>query len=229
MGIATLAIDGLTGRGLQEVGTQQASLGRLNFIVDIYRGLDILAHHPRIDRNRIALMGFSRGGQAVLYASLKRFHKLWNKSGAEFAAYLPFYPDCATTYIDDTDVADKPIRIFHGAPDNYNPIASCKAFVARLQAAGHDIELTEYPHAQHGFDNPIGANPAQPAKANQSVRDCTIHETSPAVLTNLETGAPFSYQDACVKLDPLVGADPEAREMARQSVSEFLGSIFALK
>ena len=53
-------------------------LGRLNFILDIYRALDILAKHPRVDPQRIALMGFSRGGQAVLYASLKRFKEMWN-------------------------------------------------------------------------------------------------------------------------------------------------------
>ena len=40
-------------------------------------------------------MGFSRGGQATLYASLRRFQKMWDKSGIEFAAYIPFYPDCA--------------------------------------------------------------------------------------------------------------------------------------
>src|SRR5436853_5433741 len=110
MGVSTFAIDGFTGRGLVSVNTNQASLGRLNFIVDIYRALDILAHHPRVDPERIVLMGFSRGGQAALYASLNRFNKLWNKAGAQFAGYIPFYPDCATTYLTDTEVADRPIR-----------------------------------------------------------------------------------------------------------------------
>ena len=87
-GISTFAIDGFTGRGLEEVNSNHALLGRLNFILDIYRSLDVLAPHPRIDPQRIALMGFSRGGQATLYASLKRFHRLWNKSGVEFAAYV---------------------------------------------------------------------------------------------------------------------------------------------
>jgi predicted peptidase len=79
MGVSTLALDGFTGRGLTSVNTSQGALGRLNFILDIYRALDVLAKHPRVDPQRIVLMGFSRGGQAALYASLKRFHKTWNK------------------------------------------------------------------------------------------------------------------------------------------------------
>ena len=100
MGISTFVIDGFSGRGLTVVGPNQALLGRLNLIVDIYRSLEILAKHPRVDPDRIVLMGFSRGGQAALYASLDRFHKLWNKSGVKFAGYIPFYPDCSTTYAD---------------------------------------------------------------------------------------------------------------------------------
>src|SRR5262249_408847 len=77
MGVSTFALDGFTGRGLVQVNTDQALLGRLNFILDIYRSLDVLAKHPRVDPQRVMLMGFSRGGQAALYASLKRFNKMW--------------------------------------------------------------------------------------------------------------------------------------------------------
>jgi dienelactone hydrolase len=108
VGVTTFALDGFTGRGLIQVNTDQTLLGRLNFILDIYRSLEVLAKHPRVDPQRIVLMGFSRGGQAALYASLKRFNKMWNRSGVDFAAYIPFYPDCATTYMSDTDVADRP-------------------------------------------------------------------------------------------------------------------------
>jgi hypothetical protein len=62
-------------------------------------------------------MGFSRGGQAALYGTLKRFHKLWNLSGIDPAAYVALYPPCITTYIGDTEVTDHPIRIFHGLQD----------------------------------------------------------------------------------------------------------------
>ena len=87
--------------------------------------------------------------------------------------------------------------------------------------------MTEYPHAPHGFDNPIGASPAVAAKANQSVRDCTIQEGPSGQLINAETKAVFSYTDACVKLDPLVGADREATEAVLQEVTAFLSKVFS--
>ena len=90
MGISTFALDGFTGRSLPVVNTDQALLGRLNMILDVYRVLHILAKHPRVDPSRIALMGFSRGGQAALFASLKRFQQSWNKSGINSPSTFPF-------------------------------------------------------------------------------------------------------------------------------------------
>lgn len=226
MGVSTFAIDGFTGRGLTSVNMNQAQLGRLNFILDIYGALAILANHPRVDPQRIVLMGFSRGGQAALYASLTRFHKIWNKSGASFAAYIPFYPDCATSYIDDTDVGATPIRIFHGVADDYNPLSSCKAFLGRLKSAGRDVALTEYADAQHGFDSPLGA--VVVAKGAQTVRACTIKEGPTGVLVNTATGAPFAYTDACVQLDPHVGRNASAATAAQAAVGDFVRTLFKL-
>jgi dienelactone hydrolase len=229
MGISTFVIDGFTGRGLTVVGPNQALLGRLNLIVDIYRSLEILAHHPRVDPERIALMGFSRGGQAALFASLNRFDKLWNKSGIRFAAYIPFYPDCSTSYVDDTDVADRPIRIFHGTPDDYNPVASCKAYVARLLEAKRDVVLTEYPDSEHAFDiGLLGISSKVVAANSQTVRHCHIREGEGGVLMNADTQEAFSYKDACVELNPHVGGNPATAEQARKAVSDFLTALFKL-
>jgi len=228
IGVATFAIDGFTGRGLTQTSTNQALLGRLNFILDIYRGLDVLAKHPRVDPQRIVLMGFSRGGQAALYASLKRFHQLWNKSGVEFAAYIPFYPDCATSYAGDTGTADKPIRIFGGTVDDYNPIALCKAYVERLKAAGRDVQVTEYPNASHAFDNPLGPLTATPSPQSQSVRNCKIVEEPVGMLINATSKQPFTYKDGCVALGPHVGHDPEATRQAKQAVTALVRTVFKM-
>jgi dienelactone hydrolase len=229
MGISTFVIDGFSGRGLTAVGPNQALLGRLNFIVDIYRSLEILAKHPRVDPDRIALMGFSRGGQAALYASLERFHKLWNKSGLQFAGYIPFYPDCSTTYATDTEVAARPIRIYHGTPDDYNPVASCKAYLARLQAAKRDVVLTEYPDSPHGFDSGLlGVSTTTVSTNAQTARNCHLREGEGGVLMNGDTKAPFSYKDACIELSPHVGGNPATAMEARKAVSDFLQTLFKL-
>src|SRR5713226_8679139 len=227
MGVSTFALDGFTGRALTQVNTDQSLLGRLNFILDIYRALDILAKHPRVDPQRIALMGFSRGGQAALYASLKRFNGMWNRSGVEFAAYIPFYPHCATTYISDTDVADRPIRIFGGTPDDYNPILRCKAYVERLKAAGRDVQVTEYPNAPHAFDIPL-LPPTLVVTGGQTVRQCVIREEPGGLLIDASTKEPFTYKDPCVELNPHVGFDPAATEAAKTAVRQFLKTVFKL-
>jgi dienelactone hydrolase len=228
-GISTFTVDGLTGRGLVSVSSDQAQLGRLNLILDAYRALDILAHHPRVDPHRIVLMGFSRGGQAALYASVRRFNDLWNKSGVEFAAHLAFYPDCMTTYRDDTVLTSRPVRIFHGTPDDYNPVAPCKHYVERLRAVGRDVQLTEYPNAPHAFDNPLGSLTPAVSRNAQTVRKCRIREESAGVLVNAASGEPFTYRDPCVERDPHTGYDPVATEAARRAVAEILEKVFAAR
>jgi len=130
--------------------------------------------------------------------------------------------------VDDTDVADRPIRIFGGTADDYNPIARCKDFLARLHAAGRDVEITEYPNASHGFDSPLGNGPVV-AKGGQTVRHCTIREEPVGLLIDAATKEPFTYKAACVETDPHVGADPEAREAAKLAVKNFLRATLKLE
>ncbi len=94
MGLATFVLDAFTGRGIVQTSTDQASLGRLAMTYDAYRALEVLEKHSRIDPQRIAVMGFSRGGQAALYSSVKRFQKMHGPAlGRDFAAYIPLRHD----------------------------------------------------------------------------------------------------------------------------------------
>lgn len=225
MGIATFAVDGFTGRGIVSTSRDQSQLGRLNLIIDAYGALSVLAHHPRIDSKRIVLMGFSRGGQATLYAAMRRLHRLWNTSGARFQAYIPFYPDCMTRYRDETDV-DAPIREFHGAADDYDPPQKCEAYVERLRKAGNDVAMTVYPDAPHAFDLPLDMPPTV-AKGSQTVRACEIAEDEKGILINLATHSEFTFKDACVQLGPHVGANAQAREAAIRDVRAYLSTLFS--
>jgi dienelactone hydrolase len=226
VGLATFVTDSFSARGIQSTSADQTLLGRLNMVLDAYRALGVLAAHPRIDPARVVLMGFSRGGQATLYASLKRFERMHGPEGATFAAYLPFYPPCFTTYISDEEVSDKPIRIFHGAADDYVPVAPCRAYVERLRKAGRDVTLTEYPDAHHAFDNPfikVGLAPQ-----SQTTRRCTMNEEPAGLIINAVTKQPFTMQDPCVERGPHLGYDAAATAAATQAVKEFLRTTLKL-
>src|SRR5262249_10338878 len=85
IGVAAFVVDCFSGRGVTETITDQTRLGSLTMIVDAYRALDYLAQHRNVDRNRIALMGFSKGGFATIYASLSRFQNMYGPKLAKFA------------------------------------------------------------------------------------------------------------------------------------------------
>ncbi|MGY4575140.1 carboxymethylenebutenolidase [Bradyrhizobium pachyrhizi] len=229
LGIATFAIDSFSGRGIISTILDQARLGRLNMVADAYRALDLLAKHPRIDPHRIAVMGFSRGGQSALYSAMNRLYAtLGPANKLRFAAHVAFYPDCTTTYRDDSDVSDKPIRILHGTPDNYNPVAPCRAYVERLTSAHKDVKLIEFPDAYHVFDAPSLRTPLT-LKGAATTRHCQLVEADDHQIVNHETQKPFSYADACVEKDPMLAYNEAASNQAHLIVRDFLTEIFQLK
>jgi dienelactone hydrolase len=205
----------------------RAVLGPFDAVLDVYRAFDVLANHPRIDPERIAIMGFSLGGVSALYSSQKRLQKLWNPR-AVFAAHIPLYPGCTVTLIDDTDVSARPIRQFHGAADDYTPVAQCRAYFDRLRAAGRDAVLTEYPGAYHSFDNPFGNKTPTISKGVQSFRACKLKEEPLGTLINAESGERFTWKDPCMQTDAHTGYNEAAAKATRIAVKDLVRTVFRL-
>jgi dienelactone hydrolase len=221
LGIAALILDTFTGRGLSQTITDQSQLSSFSVIVDAYKALELLSCHLRIDRTRIAVMGFSKGGFASLYSSMKRFQRLWCAPGIEFAAYISFYTRCDALLLDDEIVSDRPIRIFHGSADDYVPVEPTRRYVERLQRAGKDAELTVYEGARHAFDNPLYPSVLSLPDAVLT-SNCRREEKQPGNIVNLDTRKTFTWRDACVTRGATVGFDPHARDQAISAVSDFL-------
>ena len=226
IGFATFLVDSFSGRGIGKLVEDLEPFNAGSRVVDSYRALELLATHPRIDRRRIVLMGFSHGGVTTLYATVTRFQRSFLGSDLEFAAYLPFYAYCNSRFIDDDKDTSRPIRLFHGIADDYTPVAPCRAWVARAKAAGADIELKEYPFAHHGFDNPR----LPPAWRNHNAQNpsrCFFVERIRGEVINSETGQPLSYRDDCWSRGATVGYDPQAYAEALASVKAFLTTTIA--
>ncbi|MEX3842281.1 dienelactone hydrolase family protein [Paraburkholderia sp. BR10882] len=224
LGVATFVIDSFSGRGIVNTINDQAQLGRLAQTEDAYRAIATLSKHPRIDPNRIMLMGFSRGGQNALYASLNRFQKMHAQPGTQFAAFVAFYPDCTSTYLEDEDVVGKPVRIFQGTADNYNPVAPCRAYVERLRTKLHDVQLTEYVGASHFFDARALRQPQQLSQA-QTTRNCRTVEVENGLLVDATTKQPFSYSDACIERGTTIAYDENAAASAKEAVGGIVRAV----
>jgi dienelactone hydrolase len=228
MGIATFVVDSWTGRGITTtVFDQSLPGGRLTQLYDAYRALEAIEKHPRVDPERIAVMGFSRGGQASLYAASKRFQRLHGAaSGREFAAYIALYPTCVG-FRDDEAVSAKPIRIHHGAADDYVPSKWCRAYAQRLKAKGADVEHAEYAGAHHVYDWKALAKPSLVAKG-QTTRNCELAEGTDSRMMNVKSGQPFTYADPCVEYGVTTAYDEKGSEATRKAVRDLLRSTFKL-
>lgn len=226
-GIATLSLDSYTGRNLSEASSDQSLFSQFTQIYDAYRAVEALAAHPKIDGSRVAIMGFSRGGNAALYSAMVRFQKSFGPKEGLIVAHLPFYPACNFELLDQVNVTGVPIREFHGAEDDWTPAAPCRAYIDRLAKAGHDAQMTVYPGALHNFDSP--RNPARVSDPDwQTSRNCLRREED-GQLVNAVTGKPFTYTDACVEYGPSSQYHDAAATAAQAAVMEFLIGVFADK
>jgi len=224
-GLATFFTDSFTGRGITNTITDQSQLSAYAMMNDTFAALAVLGKHPRIDPDKIAVMGFSKGAVPSLYASMNRFQNFYAPEGASFAAYIGFYTPCNIAMIDDEKVSAKPIRLYHGIADDCWPIGPCRDYVARLKKAGANIDLVEYPGAYHAFDVQTIPGTLQLPQA-QTARKCRLEEKPQGVIINSDTGQPFSLNDTCIERGTTIAYNEAATDAARKDLVEFLSKLF---
>src|ERR671936_3002032 len=153
MGFAALIVDSFTSRGVTEVCTGHQSINPGSRLADLFRAHELLATHPRIDPQRIAVLGFAYGGWITLWASHDWYQRRFMRGTVPPpSAYAAFYPaGCNVRLLQEADVR-APVRIFHGTADDWMTIDHCREWVARRRAVGQDVSLVEYESALHGFD-----------------------------------------------------------------------------
>ncbi len=123
---------------------------------DAFDAKTYLGGLPFVDRNRIAVMGFSHGGLAALcavsdanYAAVATMIKATPSRKIEdpFRAAIAFYPYCRGKLED----SNAPLLILAGTSDTWCPPDVCQKNMPAGKAA-QEITLKIYPGATHGFD-----------------------------------------------------------------------------
>jgi len=224
MGIATFELQSFASRQVKSTVGSQVEVTTAMMVLDAYRALETLAKLPQIDKDRVAITGWSLGGGVALFSGwLPAIEKITQE--VQFAAHLSIYPPC----IIEPQIlrfTDAPMNILIGELDNWVPAAACKDLVPKMQDAGANIDLTIFPDAHHSFDRmtPITIN-----EKGYKLEDCRFKMSEDgAVLMNflnIPMTTPLRQKLAlalCAERGPTMGGNLQARQASFDLARKFM-------
>jgi dienelactone hydrolase len=207
MGVAAVVIDSFKPRGVTSTVEDQSAVTSQDFNLDALGALKALGGNSRIDRARIGITGFSKGGTSTLMAAHERqVTAAGVPAGLRYALHVPFYPSCASQYY-QPKTTGAPIYMLLGGGDTYVGVEPCQTYADVLRAAGARIEVTVFPNAMHGFDggrawfNAMGENYA----------NCVYQQQANGTWVERKSGVTVISADG----KPIAGAPARAAAVCR--------------
>ncbi len=146
-GYVALQLDSFTPRGFPRgVCKNGGKVNALERARDAYAAKSYLASLSFVDPERIAVMGWSHGGWAVMEI-VDRYKRRGGVS--PFKAAVGYYPLCRKVVEPDT-----PLLVLIGAKDDWSSPSACECLKKNGAYRGSDSEfsLKVYPDAYHAFD-----------------------------------------------------------------------------
>ncbi len=230
MGVAAFVVDSFTPRNIRETSTDQTQLSTAANVADALAALRLLATHPKLDKQRIGVIGFSKGGQVALYTALEPFRRAVTDDQTRFAAHVPLYPYCNDWYVSE-HITGAPMLMLLGGRDDYTPPGPCQEYAQWFKSKGAEVDVIVYANAYHGFDSlrsPIHAKNVVTGRGCNARVDLdrfavTIRATGENITRSVAT-----YARGCVGRGAMVGGDSEGRRKSPEDVKAFLRKVFAL-
>jgi dienelactone hydrolase len=126
-GFATLTYDSFAARGTTGAALS-ASPGYLTVgVADAYAALRRLASDPRIDVDRIAVIGFSFGAEVAHLTAVESIRSALGPGQARFAAHVPFYPALSFGVTAGRGAyTGSPVLMLLGGKDDNLPVAKSR-------------------------------------------------------------------------------------------------------
>jgi len=152
MGIAAFVVDSFETRGKQSGVNILKKLfhSYSTRISDAYAALELLSTHPKIDKRRIAVMGYSHGAAVALFVVSEKIRWSFIADDLRFAASIAYYPGCITQF-KNIDFTEAPILLLLAEKDNICPVDWCVDYAQRIKDSGADAKAIVYKGAHHQF------------------------------------------------------------------------------
>ena len=226
-GVASFIVDSYGPRKVGGTDTGDIKLSTMANIADAFAALKLLSTHPLLDKRRIAIMGYSRGGQVALWTAFEPVRRAFlGGSRLAFAAHVLIYPACNLQRV-SAHISIAPMLHLHGEADDLTPLADCRAYLDRLRASGANIRTVTYAGAYHDFDFAV---PARYGPRVRSARNChaeiNLDERRYYLLPGRQ---PFAsrqeyadYERRCTTWGATVGGNAKARAKAYVDALSFL-------
>ena len=165
-GMHMLAVDSFTPRGVKsicEIPSRQRTLDYETRREDVFAAIRWLAQRPNVDRDRIAIVGYSNGGSTVL-SVLDRTDRLVKAQPIQPRAAIAYYPGCQPFADMWSYELSAPLLLMIGALDDWTAPHHCERLHTKVRRA---FELIVYPDSHHGFDGygPIQVRTGLPTRS----------------------------------------------------------------
>ncbi|HVY12376.1 MAG TPA: dienelactone hydrolase family protein [Alphaproteobacteria bacterium] len=157
MGVGAYLIDSFTGRGITSSFDNQGKVTPFSLVVDAMSGLAGIQSLPRVDGNRVGVIGFSKGGITAGATAMNYWLAQMPGNKLKYQLHIMVYPSCSVQPY-DMSTTGAPVYMLLGEKDTYTGVEKCQLMAAKMKQAGANILVKVYAGAQHRWDAPGGVD-----------------------------------------------------------------------
>jgi len=231
MGVATFRLDAFEPREVSSTVGSQIDVTSSMMTADAYNALKLLSTHPKIDKQRIGIMGSSKGGTVALVSAWEPVRKAMIDGKLKFAFHIALYPFCYG--FERVQMTGAPILTLIGEKDDWTPAVTCVELTNSLKSAGYDADIILYPNTYHNFDSDTDL--AYLGRALNTTK-CRAIIKSNGLAIETTSGLRMDQPDqlkkvweSCAKKGVHLGKNSIAKEKSMDEVKKFVTTVFKLK